>query len=178
MTLNSPRTELPIGTEPRLSNISAAPLCSSYAITPYYDDPRIDGDEPLPLPFASQNAQQRCTTVSGLIVDEGDKGLWKILTGDIQQAMYTGPHYPNSTTDEVSNRFVGHCGNGCLYELHSDPLETANLAASQPAKLKWLHEKLENYEKSAFNPDRGSTNAAACRHAKLKYAGFWGPFVR
>ena len=29
--------------------------------------------------------------------------------GDVQQAVYTGPHYPNSSTDEISNSFVGHC---------------------------------------------------------------------
>lgn len=50
-------------------------------------------------------------------------GLWKLLTGDVQQDVYMGPHYPNSSTNEVSNNFVGHCANGCLYELRSDPLE-------------------------------------------------------
>jgi hypothetical protein len=59
----------------------------------------------------------RCTTVSGLIVDEGAAGLWKLLTGDVQQDVYMGPHYPNSSTDEISATFVGHCGNGCLYNI-------------------------------------------------------------
>ena len=38
--VSSPRTELPIGTEPRETNLSSAPLCSSYDDTPYYQDPR------------------------------------------------------------------------------------------------------------------------------------------
>ena len=48
-----------------------------------------------------------------MIVDEGDKGLWKLLTGDVEQDVYTGPHYPNASTNEISATFVGHCGNGC-----------------------------------------------------------------
>jgi hypothetical protein len=59
--------------------------------------------------------------VSAVIVDEGAEGMWKLLTGDVQQDMYTGPHYPNSSTNEISNNFVGHCGNGCLYNIKVRP---------------------------------------------------------
>jgi len=174
-TLVSPRAELPIGTEPRASNISTAPLCSAYFASPYYDDPRVEGDEPMPLPAAEP--WQRCTTVSGLIVDEGAAGLWKILTGDVQQDVHMGPHYPNASTDEVSANFVGHCANGCLFELNSDPLESVDLAAAKPLKLRQLYAKLEKYETTAFNPNRGGVNPAACQHALTEYGGFWGPFL-
>ena len=62
-------------------------------------------------------------------------GLWKLLTGTVEQAMYTGPAYPNSTTDEVSSHFVSHCGDGCLFELRADPLETSDLASRHPQRL-------------------------------------------
>jgi hypothetical protein len=66
----SPRTEIPIGTEPRASNISTAPACSSYdARTTYYGDRRMDGHDTAPaLPTGGGN----CTTVSAIIVDEGE----------------------------------------------------------------------------------------------------------
>jgi hypothetical protein len=76
-TLVSPRTELPIGTEPRASNLTNAPLCNSYMQTEYYGDVRLGGADKAPPPPTSG----RCTTVAGLIVDEGTAGLWKLLTG-------------------------------------------------------------------------------------------------
>ena len=127
------------------------------------------------------------------------------------------------STGEVSANFVGHCANGCLFELNSDPLESNDLAAAKPAKLQELqltgyklqatrdklhatsctleatsppstsqitnshtqmrtdpqelHAKLEKYETTAFNPNRGAYNGAACHHALHEYGGFWGPFL-
>jgi len=171
--LTSPREIIPIGTEPRQSNLTNAPLCTSYTASPQYHDTRINGDEPLEL-----STEGRCTTVSGIIVDEGANGIWKLLTGDVEQDMYTGVHYPNSSTNEISNNFVGHCGNGCLYNLSKDPLESNDLAGKMPEKVKEMYEKLEHYESSAFNPNRGNTDPKACELALGKYGGFWGPFVQ
>jgi hypothetical protein len=55
VNITSPRTEIPIGTEPRASNITTAPLCSSYSEVAVKDDPLVVGDEPLPLPLASSH---------------------------------------------------------------------------------------------------------------------------
>lgn len=166
LNLTSPRTEIPIGTEPSPSNLSSAPPCSSYDKTPYYDD----AHPTLP-------AHGKCTTVSGLIVDEGTGGLWKLLTGDVHQAVYTGLHFPNSSTDELSQSFVSHCANGCLYNLKEDPLERHDLSEKMPSRLRKLHLKLEEYEATAFNPHRGSIDPLACEYAVKKYGGFWGPFL-
>jgi len=172
-TTESPRKELPIGTEPRASNLSNAPLCTSYGNLVYYGDSRLKGaDVSPPVPNSG-----RCTTVAGLIVDEGPDGLWKLLTGDVQQDVYTGPHYPNSSTNEISNNFVGHCSDGCLFELKSDPLEANNLAAQQPERVAAMRKKLMAYEDTAFNPHRGTDDPAACQMAMGPYGGFWGPFV-
>ena len=40
-------------------------------------------------------------------MDYGAGGLFKILTGEVQQDVFTGPHFPNSTTNMESNNFVG-----------------------------------------------------------------------
>ena len=95
------------------------------------------GDEITPHPLFG-----RCTTLSGVIVDEGAAGLWKLLTGNVDQAVYTGPHYPNATTDMNSAFFVGHCSGGCLYNLRDDPLEEYDLAAEMPAKADALRAKV------------------------------------
>jgi hypothetical protein len=68
----------------------------------YFTIDDFGGDKPRPLP-----THGKCTSVNGLIVDEGANGLWKLLTGDVAQDVYTGPHYPNSTTNEISANFVG-----------------------------------------------------------------------
>eukprot|EP00658_Telonema_sp_P-2_P072480 TRINITY_DN61611_c0_g1_i1.p1 TRINITY_DN61611_c0_g1~~TRINITY_DN61611_c0_g1_i1.p1 ORF type:complete len:184 (-),score=43.93 TRINITY_DN61611_c0_g1_i1:107-658(-) len=171
----SPRSEIPIGTEPRLTNLSTAPLCSSYdPTTRYYHDPRVEGDEIAPVPNTSKT---RCTTVSGLIME--DQGvLWKVLTGNgIQQACYTGPHFPNKSTVIPSSQYVQDCENGCLFDLSADPLETTDVANKHPEVIKAMYAKMEKYESSAFNPHRGDYNPKACQAALTKYSGFWGPFL-
>ena len=132
----------------------------------------VDGDEPAPLPTSG-----RCTTLSGLLVDEGSEGLWKLLTGSLEQAIYLGPHWPNRSTDVLSSRAVQHCADGCLYELRGDPLETTDLAAARPAKAKALRAKLAAYERTAFNPRRGKMDPRSVATAEKTYGGFWGPWL-
>jgi len=173
--MTSPRTEIPIGTEPRGSNVSTAPSCASWKAKGYgytYDDPDMGGDEFDEIPDSG-----KCTSVNGVIVDEGANGLWKLLTGDVEQDVYTGPHYPNSSTNEISANFVGHCANGCLFDLIKDPLEANDLAEAMPEKVAELYAKIQKYETTAFNPDRGAPAKAACTMATTTYKGFWGPFV-
>jgi len=166
--VHPPRLELPIATEPRASNISTAPLCATYAATPYYDDA-----------IAPPGDAGRCTTVSGLIVDERSKsgGLWKLLTGEVDEAVYTGPHWPNVSTS-MAGWYKQQCADGCLYDLDDDPLETTDLAADSVDTVARLHAKLSAYEASAFNPHRGSSDPKSCETAVQQYGGFWGPWER
>ena len=181
---NSPRKVLPIGTEPRPSNLSTAPLCSTYNIeTPYYF--RADGsdggnDIVHVSTYVEHDASSRCTTVSGIIIDERSENggrLWKLLTGDVTQNIYTGPHYPNASTNEFSQHFVQHCANGCLYDLVSDPLEENEVTAQYPDVVKRLRNEILSIETTAFNPDRGTTDPKACEAVFNRYEGFWGPFL-
>ena len=62
----SPRTEIPIGTEPRLSNVSGAPLCNSYGpslIESFYDDSDDGYRNYLSIGFGPND---HCTTVRRL----------------------------------------------------------------------------------------------------------------
>lgn len=104
-------------------------------------------------------------------------GDYKILTGRVSQAGWTGPQYPNVTSPEGINN-AEQCGDeGCLYNIKEDPEERVNLASEMPGLLNEMREKLEGYQATYFNPDRGSTPPEACQMAMGKYEGFWGPFI-
>lgn len=70
-------------------------LRRSFNFTSWYDS-GVRSNGPMGLPSPRQG---NCSSVIGLIVDEGEDGLWKLLTGDEKQYVWTGPHYPNSSTD-------------------------------------------------------------------------------
>jgi arylsulfatase I/J len=104
-------------------------------------------------------------------------GEYKILTGDIPQAGWTGPQYPNVTTPS-GIKTVEHCGDGgCLYNIKDDPEERENLATKMPDVLKEMQQKLAKYQATRFNPKHGPGQLLACQAANDKYKGFWGPFA-
>ena len=104
-------------------------------------------------------------------------GDYKILVGDVPQAGWTGPHYPN-TSKPAGIPVKEHCGDsGCLYNIKEDPEEHVNLATSMPDVLKEMQTKLAEYQATYFNPDRGGIWPGACETAINKYGGFWGPFL-
>ena len=137
--------------------------------------PPIDSLNMWPL-ISGQNSISPRTDIpiSNVTLVSGD---YKILTGDISVATWTGPHSPNTTTPP--GRFITeHCGNtGCLFNIKDDPTEHVNLASAMPDKLKEMQAKLAQYQATYFNPDRGHKWPEACNIAINKYGGFWGPFL-
>lgn len=104
-------------------------------------------------------------------------GKYKILTGDVDQAGWTGPVYPNTTTPS-GIAAKERCGDsGCLYDISNDPEERVNLATKMPSVLKDMQKRLEGYRKTHFSPDRGNDSPNACKVAIDQYGGFWGPFL-
>ena len=105
-------------------------------------------------------------------------GEYKILIHDNRYAGWTGPVYPNNTHPEGGIDTVGSCGEkGCLYNIIKDPEEHINLATQMPDVLKGMLTKLQKYQATHFNPDRGNIWPGACDTALKKYGGFWGPFL-
>lgn len=105
-------------------------------------------------------------------------GEYKILTGLVLQAGWTGPNFPNNTNPHGGIPTVQNCGDdGCLYNIKKDPEEREDLAKRMPIVLKNIKEKLDKYRATYFNPDRGSIWPGACDKALSKYNGFWGPFL-
>ena len=102
--------------------------------------------------------------------------LWKLLTGPLQQAVYLGPHWPNgsSSVDSFDHKYDVQCGNGCLYELVSDPFETND---PQTAGEGGGADEGDCVRGDGLQPKRGGTDPLSCQ-AALRNGGFWGPFCR
>ena len=170
--LTSARTELALSTDPSATDLKNAPLCGTFAPAPQPRDvPAVLGDIPASLPRSGA-----CATLNGLIQVEGSK-LWKLLLGDNDQAIVTGPFFPNASTPGALPAAVVHCGHGCLFDLTADPLEATDLAISMPQTVERMRSRLEVLLPTAFNPHRGNVDPRACEAALGKYGGFWGPFV-
>ena len=127
--------------------------------------------------------------VGGLIVAEPDgSALHKVLLGELSQAGWTGPVYPNTTLLPDGKRWdpntarqtcggPGQGAGGCLYELLSDEGEHTNLASAQPGLWLKMMKRLLEINATFFAPDRGTTDPAACDAALHRYGGVWGPWV-
>ncbi len=72
---------------------------------------------------------------------------------------------------------VKDCSKGCLFNIKEDPTEHQDLAGQNPERVAAMTARLEELRKSSFNPDRGTTDQAACDKAMGGYRGFWGPWV-
>ena len=136
--------------------------------------PPVDGLNMWPM-LSGQNVTSPRTEIPlspGLI-----SGDYKILVSNISFSIWTGAIFPNTTTDK-QNIDVGHdCGTtGCLFNIKEDPEEYHDLASSQPDVLKRMQTRLEEWEKTAFNPDRGHVCEPACE-AALHYGQYFGPFL-
>ena len=139
--------------------------------------PPIDSLNMWPL-ISGQNSTSPRTDIpiSNATLISGD---YKILTGDVKLAGWTGPVYPNNTHPQGGIQGVEHCGEtGCLYNIHNDPEEYVNLAKTMPDMLHKMKSKLIEYRSTRFEPDRGHRmRIEACNAAINKYGGFWGPFL-
>ena len=116
---------------PPIDSLNLWPLLSGDSA----DSPRVD----IPIRYS--------TLISG---------DYKVLTGNIDQAGWTGPQYPNLTNPSGGIETRQNCENaGCLYNIIEDPEERVDLAETEPDPeiLKMIQEKLAEYQATYFNPD-------------------------
>lgn len=134
--------------------------------------PPVDSMDMWPLISGEVTASRRTDIhISIRTLISGD---FKLLTGDVGQAGWSGPFYPNQTYINATVK----CGDtGCLFNIKDDPEERNNLASAMPDKVKQMAAMLAQFNQTYFNPDRGYTWEWACDTAVQRYGRTWGPFL-
>jgi len=145
---------------PPIDSLNLWPLLSGQNKT----SPRIE------IPIGSPGTP---TKIGALI-----QGEWKLLVGPVAQNGWTGPIYPNITTDWDSGSSIEHCGTtGCLFNIYDDPTEHFEVGDAHPEIRTILQNRIAELSKTVFSPNRGPVDPAACDAALNTYGGYWGPFV-
>jgi hypothetical protein len=161
---------------PPIDGVDQWPFLSGATTTP----PRVEVAVGSDATEANLNQLGNMTVVQGLVRADG----YKLLIGETGQNIWTGPKYPNASTnwDDVPY----HCGvpstppvgkGGCLFNILTDPTEHDDIAAANPAIVAEMYARILELQKTAFSPDRGHVTPLACDAATEKWLGFWGPFV-
>mmetsp|Transcript_102143 Transcript_102143/g.264492 ORF Transcript_102143/g.264492 Transcript_102143/m.264492 type:complete len:552 (-) Transcript_102143:228-1883(-) len=132
----------------------------------------VIGDTALTDPHVNS-----ATRVGGII-----QGRYKLLVGELSMAGWTGPKFPNVTSDWNPTKTWQTCGtdikSGCLFDIFDDPTEHHNLASEKPELFGSMLARVQELQKGVFSPHRGLPHMfEACHHALHTYGGFWGPFV-
>lgn len=112
--------------------------------------------------------------VQGVILDKGEAGLWKLLTGTINFDGYSTLDWPNAQSGKFPSR---DCGDGCLFRIDTDPTESHDVAQSHPDIVAEFLKIRDAAQKTVFKPERGPQDPQSCVTAMQRYAGFWGPWV-
>jgi len=115
-------------------------------------------------------------------------GKWKLLLGEVSDAGWMGPLWPNSSSPlhDISP-LVSQCGSrGCLFDVESDPGEHFDLAKEQSAVVDQLLAQLSAEKKTfwrnnetgvcAHNKSLSINSTCACDAAKVVWGGFIGPY--
>ena len=112
------------------------------------------------------------TAVQGLIRSDG----YKLLVDTLTNAVWTGPFYPNSTTNWTNTPV--ECGtSGCLFNVFTDPTEHDELSAREPAVLAQMLARLAELQRGVYSPMRGAQSELACDAARGPCRGFVCPFA-
>ncbi len=100
---------------------------------------------------------------------------WKLLLGELGQNIWQSPTYPNESTSWPDTPFS--CGEGCLFDLESDPTEHNDVAAAHPDVVARMRARVAELQRAVYNPVRGRDDGTACKAALGEWGGFWGPFA-
>lgn len=157
---------------PPVTSINMWPLLSGQNATSPRDEIIIGSA--LPYPGTSSGA----TFVQGLLRSDG----YKLLRDQVGQAVWTGPFYPNTTSNWTD--IPVQCGDpltnassACLFNVFDDPYEYNNIAASHVDIVTAMAARLAELQATVFSPNRGVPTTLSCNVSERVYRGFMGPFL-
>lgn len=141
--------------------------------------PPIDSLDCWPMLSGSNLTSPRTELVIGGMLP-GPRGIivgrYKLLLGQMTMAGWVGPAYPNASSADIHfGDLTLNCSSGCLFDIQTDPTEHIELSTSMPALVQDLTARLEVAERSAYSPDRGSPQRAACN--RTRFHSHYGPFI-
>jgi len=120
--------------------------------------------------------QFEATSIEALI--RNDMKLILTAPGQpLDEAIWTGPQYPNASSNQSAWLDAIDCSKGCLYNLTADPNEHNDVSSLFPSVVAEMTAAIYQINETAFSPHRGLPSPIACQVALEEYHGFWGPFV-
>lgn len=131
-------------------------------------------------PFASHGGGDAflTTAVEGLIRADGMKLIITQPGEPIDEAIWTGPSFPNSSFPPSSTARIlatsVDCSQGCLFNVTADPSEYHDLSRTLPLIVSQMRARIEELNRTTFSPHRGLPSGAGCYVALQKWGGFWG----
>jgi hypothetical protein len=154
---------------PPVDSIDQWPLLSGVNATP----PRTEVVLGMPTVSSDNSIGNATLGVQGLIRADG----WKLLIGATHQNVWTGPQYPNKST--AWPNAAADCGDGCLFNVFTDPTEHDDVAAQHPDIVSSMRARIAELNATFYRPNRGaSDDKGACAKAMgEEYRGFWGPWL-
>ena len=115
------------------------------------------------------------TVVQGVIrVADG----WKLLLGGVGPAFWTGPVYPNASSQRDTPPPPLDCGSaGCLFNVLTDPHETQDVAGAHPGTVAELRQLIAQAQAGVYSPHRGDPDPERFCSQVIENGGFVGPFL-
>ena len=121
-----------------------------------------------------------------IAVDENTliEGDYKLIIGmKVQYATWSGPFYPNSTSDGSLATTELDCTDGCLFDIIHDETEHNDIIHENKEIAERMNNTLTALRKGYYSNDEKGiefcpsniTMRCQCWTALNKYGGFWGP---
>lgn len=134
--------------------------------------------------LSSNGIREGTTLVQG--ITNASTG-YELLVGQLPVACWQGPLYPNNSATKECDAVVD-CGfpdapspvsgkTGCLFNLFTDPTQHHDVAEQYPDIVKSMYKRLQEVNATAFSPNRGLSDPAACETFQHRWGGFYGPFL-
>ena len=146
--------------------------------------PAVDGMDMWPYLSGNATASPRTQMMIGTEAFGDTKATWngalisgdfKLILGTQTYGFWTGPVYPNATTNH-SAELPFECNGGCLFNIQDDPSEYTDLATSNPAKLKEMHDLFVQLNATTFEAAKSLVDPAKCEAYVNTHGGFLGPW--
>jgi len=142
--------------------------------------PPIDSQNLWPLLTGRNTTSPRDTVLvtKSLLVHK----QWKYARGNMIEASWGGPHYPNGTTVKSGNwvdTYTTTCGqntSGCLYNVVDDVTEQTDVAAANPEVVSMMSAMMDEIGQTIYSVPH--TNDPKCtQQAYEKCSGFYCPWL-